>query len=73
MPLRVQLPPAPDIRRRSACLLLLPPRPARVPAAVARTARSLSSAPSDMMMKRYPQDSQEWQVDKKKRIERKRG
>jgi hypothetical protein len=26
-----------------------------------------------MMMKRYLQDSQEWQVDKKKRTERKRG
>ncbi|HOV51042.1 MAG TPA: S1 RNA-binding domain-containing protein [Candidatus Cryosericum sp.] len=30
-------------------------------------------SPFDMMMKRYLQDSQEWQVDKKKRIERKRG
>jgi S1 RNA binding domain protein len=30
-------------------------------------------SPFDMMMKRYLQDSQEWQVDKKKRTERKRG
>jgi S1 RNA binding domain protein len=30
-------------------------------------------SPFDMMMKRYLQDSQEWQVDKKKRVERKRG
>jgi len=30
-------------------------------------------SPFDMMMKRYLQDSQEWQVDEKKRIERKRG
>ncbi len=30
-------------------------------------------SPFDMMMKRYLQDSQEWQVTKKKRIERKRG
>ncbi|MCX6085405.1 MAG: S1 RNA-binding domain-containing protein, partial [Caldiserica bacterium] len=30
-------------------------------------------SPFDMMMKRYLQDSHEWQVDKKKRTERKRG
>src|SRR5450830_434806 len=30
-------------------------------------------SPFDMMMKRYLQDSQEWQVVKKKRTERKRG
>ena len=30
-------------------------------------------SPFDMMMKRYLQDSQEWQVDRKKRQERKRG
>lgn len=30
-------------------------------------------SPFDMMMKRYLQDSQEWQVDKKKRTERKCG
>jgi S1 RNA binding domain protein len=30
-------------------------------------------SPFDMMMKRYLQDSQEWQIDKKKRTERKRG
>ncbi len=30
-------------------------------------------SPFDMMMKRYLQDSQEWQVTKKKRTERKRG
>jgi S1 RNA binding domain protein len=59
------------------------PAPAEAPSSPSpQSARPSSSrpfrekpllSPFDMMMKRYLQDSQEWQVDKKKRVERKRG
>jgi S1 RNA binding domain protein len=67
-------PDAPIVEGSSAAQASAPGAPSARPSYSARPFREKPVlSPFDMMMKRYLQDSQEWQVDKKKRTERKRG
>jgi S1 RNA binding domain protein len=67
-------PDAPIVEDSSAAQASAPGAPSPRPSYSSRPFREKPVlSPFDMMMKRYLQDSQEWQVDKKKRTERKRG
>lgn len=66
--------PSGDAAPAPAGVVMASPAPQSVRASSGRPFREKPLlSPFDMMMKRYLQDSQEWQVDKKKRVERKRG
>jgi S1 RNA binding domain protein len=69
-----ETPAAPAVEGSSPAPASAPSAPSARPSYTSRPFREKPLlSPFDMMMKRYLQDSQEWQVDKKKRTERKRG
>ncbi|MHC1678925.1 MAG: S1 RNA-binding domain-containing protein [Candidatus Cryosericum sp.] len=69
-----ETPAPPGVEGSSATPASAPSAPSARPSYSSRPFREKPLlSPFDMMMKRYLQDSQEWQVDKKKRTERKRG
>jgi S1 RNA binding domain protein len=69
-----ETPAGPSVEGSSPAPAPAPSAPSSRPSYTSRPFREKPLlSPFDMMMKRYLQDSQEWQVDKKKRTERKRG